>query len=62
MPEVLYYFEHTCGFDYSEEDFVTRLIDIQPSKPANCLELELLRSKVDMRDAWPDISPNSIQL
>jgi len=34
----------------SLEDFVTRLIDIQPSKPANCLELELLRSKVEMRD------------
>jgi len=32
------------------EDFVSKLLDVQPAKAASCLELKLLRSKVEMRD------------
>jgi len=34
----------------SLEEFVNRLLDIQPTKPTSCLELQLLRAKIAMRD------------
>jgi len=34
----------------SLEEFVTRLLEIQPSKAASCLELQLLSAKCKMRD------------
>lgn len=34
----------------SLDEFVNRLLDIQPTKPTSCLELQLLRAKVAMRD------------
>jgi voltage-gated sodium channel len=44
--------EHGPGL--SMEEFVTKLLEVQPSQSASVLELKLLRAKVEMRDGKID--------
>jgi len=50
MSEAIFTKKNESGEGLCLEDFVSKLLDVQPAKAASCLELKLLRSKVEMRD------------